>query len=231
MHDLLKAAGDPDYAIFAELGEGVTAGVLHDMPRAPQVYEELTRWRLDQDPISTAVQEASNYRSAEEEGPWLQEHLRSGVQVGRMERVPREQLRERFGEHYAVASVAVLVSPSGKRRLIHDGTRHVAVNHRFRCRNKLRFPGPREKGDLLRAYEKEKEVLFALATDVKSAHRLVKVKPDEWGMLACAIREEPDAVYVNKVGTFGISSAAEWWSAHLPRPRGRPPGGAAGLRR
>ena len=31
-------------------------------------------------------------------------------------------------------------------------------------------------------------------------------------MLDCAIREDPDAVCVNKVGTFGISSAAEWWS-------------------
>ena len=31
-------------------------------------------------------------------------------------------------------------------------------------------------------------------------------------MLACAVEEDPEAVYVNKVGTFGISSAAEWWS-------------------
>ena len=90
-----------------------------------------------------------------------------------MERVPREQLQARFGKNYAVASVAVLVSPAGKRRRIHDGTHHVAVNHRIRCRNKLRFPGPREKGFLLKEYEKGKEPLFALATDVKSARRLV----------------------------------------------------------
>ena len=51
-----------------------------------------------------------------------------------------------------------------------------------------------------------------LATDVKSAHRLVKVRPDEWGMLGCAVKEDPDVVYANKVGTFGICSAAEWWS-------------------
>ena len=42
------------------------------------------------------------------------------------------------------------------------------------------------------------------------AHRLIKIKKEEWGFLACQI--DPGKVWVNTVGTFGITSAAFWWA-------------------
>ena len=207
---LLREAGDPEAGLMDELREGVTAGILHGMPRVPEVFEELTRWRLDQDPIATAVEEAYNYSSAEEEKEWLEGYLREEVEAGRMVKYTREDFKQKYAQR-AIASVAVLVAPSGKKRLVHDGTHKVAVNHRIRCRNKQRMPGPREMNYLLDHYKRNHVVLVGVASDVKRAHRLIKIREDEWGMLACALSSDDPFVYCNTVGTFGICSASEWW--------------------
>jgi len=54
---------------------------------------------------------------------------------------------------------------------------------------------------------------FALSGDVKRAHRLVKVAREDWGLQACRSGARgPEWVWLNRVGTFGISSAAYHWS-------------------
>lgn len=50
---------------------------------------------------------------------------------------------------------------------------------------------------------------MALLGDYKGAHRLVKILPNEWGMLACKLRQA--TTWINRVGTFGCGSAAYWW--------------------
>ena len=62
------------------------------------------------------------------------------VQEGLMEKMSRREFKQRYGEHRAIAALAVIVEDeaSGKKRVIHDGVR---VNHRIRCRDKLRAPG------------------------------------------------------------------------------------------
>ena len=142
MGALAKAMGDPESGLPDELAEGVTAGILHPMPRSPRMYEEQTRWRLEWDPLAEAVQYSENYSSVEEHTDWLRAHLEEEVRDGRMVRYRKEDMEKRFGQNFAVASLAVLVSPdSGKKRLVHDGTHRVGVNHRIRCRNQLRMPG------------------------------------------------------------------------------------------
>eukprot|EP00969_Alexandrium_andersonii_P040820 1789817-Alexandrium_andersonii.AAC.1 len=71
-----------------------------------------------------------------------------------MVKYSREDFKKEFA-HRATASVAVLVAPSGKRRLVHDGTHKVAVNHRIRCKSKQRMPGPREKNYILDRYTRD----------------------------------------------------------------------------
>ena len=48
---------------------------------------------------------------------------------------------ERYGEHTAIAALAVIVEDEelDKKRIIHDATHGVRVNHRVKCRDKLRF--------------------------------------------------------------------------------------------
>ena len=150
--------------------------------------------------MAEAVQYSENYSSVEEHTDWLRGHLEEEVRDGRMVKYRKEDMEKRFGQNFAVASLAVLVSPdSGKKRLVHDGTLRVGVNHRIRCRNQLRMPGVREKFYLLQHYQRKGEVLFSVTADVAKAHRRVKIRREEWGMLACQCSEDDDTVYCNTV--------------------------------
>ena len=55
------------------------------------------------------------------------------------------------------------------------------------------------------------ERTFALTADVAEAHRQVPIDPVDWHFLGSQI-SPGEAVYVNTVGTFGISSASYFWS-------------------
>ena len=61
----------------------------------------------------------------------------------------------------------------GKKRLIHDATHGVTVNHRIRCRDKLRAPEAREKKQLLLA------IAFSVVGGISKAHRRFKHKEEE----------------------------------------------------
>ena len=52
---------------------------------------------------------------------------------------------------------------------------------------------------------------FALAADVKEAHRQVSVSRRDWRLLGSRVRLG-SSVYVNTDGTFGISSVSYYWS-------------------
>lgn len=212
----LCAANDPEKDLPLDLARGVTAGILHPMPRSPVVYEEQRRWRLEQDPLASHVHYAGNYASVAEHSDWARAHMEEEVAAGRMIKLTKDQLKQRYGNNVAVASLAVLVSKGGiKKRLIHDGTHKVGVNHKIRCLNRQRLPGVHEKFFLMRHYADNHVPLFSVVTDVSMAHRRIKIGEDEWGMLGCQCDEADEHVYLNTVGTFGISSASEWWQRHF----------------
>lgn len=96
---------------------------------------------------------------------------------------------EEYGDNRAVASLAVLAEDAitGRRRIIHDATHGVRVNHRIQCRDKVRMPGPREK-----------------------AHRRFKYQASEQGLLARKASSNSETIYVNRMGTFGVPSPY-WW--------------------
>ena len=52
---------------------------------------------------------------------------------------------------------------------------------------------------------------LALTADVSEAHRQIPIAECGWRYLGCRVKAG-GAVYVNKVGTFGIASASYWWS-------------------
>ena len=56
-----------------------------------------------------------------------------------------------------------------------------------------------------------KEAPFAVSADFKAAHRLVKVRREDWGLLACRSDSSSTTVWLNTVGAFGVSSAPYWW--------------------
>ena len=52
---------------------------------------------------------------------------------------------------------------------------------------------------------------FSLTADVKEAHRQIPVAREDWRVLGCRVRPGTH-VYINTVGTFGMSSASYYWS-------------------
>ena len=63
---------------------------------------------------------------------------------------------------------------------------------------------------MLRRLASNGGVRLLLKGDVSKAHRRVKNRESDWALQACRL-DDPDKVYLNKVGTFGIGSAAYWW--------------------
>ena len=95
----------------------------------------------------------------------------------------------------------------GKKRMIHDASHGVRVNHRIRCRDKIRAPGAREKKTILRELRDREEVAFSVVGDISKARRRFKHAADEHGFLACQLEggesakdTDNDIIYVNKVG-------------------------------
>lgn len=103
-----------------------------------------------------------------------------------------------------------MIDEGDKVGVIHDGSKHVRVNNRIRPRDQLRSPGAGELRSQLREKRGSSRPLWARADDVAKAHRRIKLKESDWGYQAC--RLDPDHVWVNCVGTYGVASAAYYWS-------------------
>ena len=152
------------------------------------------------------------------------------INEGLMLKMSLGDFKAKYGEHRAIAALAVIVEDElvGKKRMIHDASHGVGVNHRIRCRDKIRAPGAREKKQLLREMMEAREVAFSVVGDIAKGHRRFKHWEEEHGYLGCQIdtKEEiegdPDS---HKVGTFGVSCPSYWWTSgrgSLPPGYGRP---------
>ena len=159
-----------------------------------------------------------NYSSVEEHVEFARAKFEEDVEEGLMLKMSLGDFKAKYGEHRAIAALAVIVEDElvGKKRMIHDATHRVRVNHRIRCRDKIRALGAREKKQLLREMMEAREVAFSVVGDIAKAHRRFKYREEEHGYLGCQIdaKEEiagdpnSQTVYVNKVGTFGVSCAS-----------------------
>ena len=73
-------------------------------------------------------------------------------------------------------------------------------------------PGPDEILECVAVSQETREAVFGISADISSAHRLVSIRRADWPKLGCRARSSDRVVWMNTVGTFGISSAAYWWS-------------------
>ena len=94
--------------------------------------------------------------------------------------------------------------------MLHDGTHGIAVNPHIAPRDQTRSPSAPEGKFVLRRMAAKGGIRLVLKGDVSKAHRRVKNKTADWALQACRL-DDPDLIYLNCVGTFGIGSAAYWW--------------------
>ena len=106
--------------------------ICYTLPRTPHVFEEQLRWPLD---------------SIEEHADFARAKFEEDIAEGDDDQDVLRDLKARYGEHRAIAALAVIVEDEaiGKKRMTKDATHGVRVNHRIRCRDKIRAPGARRR--------------------------------------------------------------------------------------
>ena len=92
-------------------------------------------------------------------------------------------------------------------RIIHDGINGVDVNRFIKVRDGSCCPTAADNKCVMRAQRTSGLPHFGLTLDVKEAHRAVAVRPEDWPLQACQVREG-GLVYLNTRGTYGMTSAA-----------------------
>ena len=206
----------PDRDFFLQAEEGLPVGIRHPLPRTPHVFEEQTKWPLDKEPWEPGLLWVPNYGSASDHLDFAKEKFEEEIREGMLEKISMKEFESRYGEHRAIAATAAIVEDEekGKKRLIHDATHGVRVNHWIKCRDKIRAPGAREKKQLLLEMIDKNQIAFSVVGDISKAHRRFKHCEDEHGYLACQLEgyDSDSHVYVNKVGTFGVNCARYWWT-------------------
>eukprot|EP00435_Cladocopium_sp_Y103_P031543 s616_g8.t1 len=212
-----EAAEDPDYRYLGEMAStGVRLGTEGEIPRISAVYEEKTKWNLP-DPEQGRWEDElvrDNYRSAQDHMEKVKEQIQKDLEKGDIIEVPLSVARARYGSTLKVASLAAVPKdPAWEQvRVVHDATHGVEVNHHIRLVNQMRFPLFDDLEAAMAQFLSEADCRkLVMAYDFKGAHRLIPVHEDDWGKQAFRL-DASDRIFVNCVGTFGVASAAFWWS-------------------
>ena len=209
----LKVFSDPDANWLVDVEDSfasVCLGVEKPLARSPQVCPPKVKHRKLDDSDFCSI--APNYASADMSSSELETKFREEEALGRMFPSKLGVLREQYGDKLRIASMAAIKKPDGSVRPLHDGTHSVKVNNGIRYQDQLECPGPGEIASVVRTSVETREAPFCVSADIKAAHRLVKIGKSDWGYMCCRVDSSSETVWVNRVGTFGISSAPFWWS-------------------
>ena len=213
IEELLRISGDPDSAAFYtsadSFAKGVKLGVDVALPRVPAVFEEKVRHRKYGEDAEWQRVERANYVSAAERASEVQAQFEEEEKLGAMIQMSAREASKRYGDKLRFASLGAIEKKDGTKRVTHDATHGVGVNSAIQLKDQVRYP---TAGDLRTALMTLPRAFFGLTGDVKRAHRLVKLATSDWGYTACRTGVQgEDMLWLNSVGTFGVSSVAFHW--------------------
>ena len=212
---LLDASGDPEVGLGL-FARGVRVGPGSRLPRLPALYAKKKRWQLpeqrypeDPDGFPNDGESVwrSNYSSLGPLEDKVREVLEDQATRGHVLKLSENEAKERY-PNLVVASLGAQRKDKKDgtytARVQFDGTNGISVNKRTRVRDQERSPIAADIKRLFREKAKMSERTFALTADVAEAHRQVPIDPVDWHYLGAQICPG-DVVYINTVGTFGIS--------------------------
>jgi hypothetical protein len=186
LYFVLREAGDPDFAVCKDFSGGVNLGVTEPLPHTPAVFELQTSWRLEENPLEVPELYSKNYASTAAFVSELTEQFLEEEREGMFVQMPYSEFKLKYHDGHAISSLAVLQEKT-KLRSLYDGTHHTKVNHRIKTRDKIRMPTPREKAFLLNNYKSQGRIGIRLLCDFAKAHRLTKVREEDWKWQACIL--------------------------------------------
>ena len=209
---------DEDDRYLASLASrGVPLGARNEIGRVASAYDPKKKEEDDRAP-SGWVEEfehssRDNYISATAHMDRVKHHIQKDLEKGWISAMTMEEAKRKFGDELQIASLGAV--PKDKEwtdvRVVHDGTHGIQVNSKIGQPNKMEFPQFDDLQAALRAFQRWDPVQKLLvAFDIKSAHRLIPIQEEDWGLQAFRL-EEAGEVFVNRVGTFGITTASFWW--------------------
>ena len=213
---------DPDTDAPRECRRGVRIGFRTPLTASPAIWPSKVKWRLGLDDIVNPSYINENYGSATLDRKALLVEFDAQVKAGMMLRLTFKEARARWGPLLRVAAMAV-IQESDKNRVIHDATNLVGVNQEIKIPDLEQYPTPADVAASMLQDGAESSGppvrYMAIKTDGSKAHRRIPVDPRDWGLMACAIDPMPVegtrlddwVIYVNTVGTYGVSSASWWW--------------------
>ena len=217
---MLRAVGDPDWQALQEYESGVRIGVGVELPRTPAVWPAKVHWNIpgqrdasaDDEFIGCTVQ---NYVSAVGHVDEVRATLEDQAERGQVLMLTESEARRRYGTRLTIAALGAIKKGtrsdgSTEIRVIHDGTNKVGVNSKIKVRDSIPLPMAQDLQVALRHCAASGLPAFAFTADIKEAHRLIAVAREDWALQACQL-EPGGLVYINKVGTYGVASAAYWW--------------------
>ena len=211
----LEVLGDPDFEILdhgsESFAEGVPLGWDKPITRTPQVFPKRTVFRkLDQSDFDPSM---LNYRSAELNAEQLEAKFREDERAGLMVCTTEAEAKRVYGDtSLLIAAMGAVTKANGDVRPLHDGTHGINLNNKIKILDKLQVPGPEDLQEVASRVKESREAPFALCADIKQAHRNVKVRESDWPRLACKSSSSSRVLWLNRVGTFGVSSAAYYWT-------------------
>ena len=215
----LRQLGDPDVDIIdnspgSSFVGGVHLGHLRPLGPTPQVYRR--RVKQSKYDESEWSQEMGNYFKGDEceAEKILSDQFKGEELAGRTMPLSEAEAKRRYPDQsLRVAAQGILEKPDGGHRIIHDGTHGVQLNNQILIEDRLENPGPREMACIMETSMASGErCVFSLDADIVKAHRRVLVREEDWGVQACRTSSTSSVIWLNKVGTFGVASAAFWWS-------------------
>ena len=219
---LLTAAQDPEIGL-GSFASGVRVGPGARLPRLPALYAPKKRWRLAEqsDPVRYQEERVSgeqvwrrNYSTLVEFTDQVLEVMEDQAKRGQVLKLSEAEAKARF-PNLVVASLGAQrkEKPGGivTARVLFDGTHGIDVNTSTRIRDQERAPIAADLKRAMREKARLKERTFSLTADVSEAHRQVPIAPQDWHLLGCQV-QPGSTVYVNTVGTFGVTSASYYWS-------------------
>ena len=171
------------------LSEGVALGVGTALPRTPAVFEEKTKWNLD-DLEGIPTREVEHFRSTVGFEEKIEALFREEEKLGWMIELEEKDASEKYGDNNLYLAGLGVVEEKEKVHVVHDGTHGVGVNNRIKVLDQVKSPTAGEMRALMREkYERNNgNKQFLLMGDVSKAHRRIKVRKQEWGFQACRLR-------------------------------------------
>ncbi len=209
---------DEDHGYLSTMASrGVPLGVRGEIGRVSSAYEPKMKNEEDSRPPEweddMKSSDRSNYKSATAHLEMVKEHIMDDVKKGWIVEMSRDEAVKKFGDELQIASLGAVPKDPGWSdvRVVHDGTHGIQVNTRIDQPNRMEFPQFDDLQAMFKAFQQHQpDQKMLMAFDIKAAHRLVPIQPEDWGLQAFKLEEE-GSIWCNTRGTFGVTTASFWW--------------------